>query len=156
MWLFQVYRKQKSPKLAMRVSISSVLGEHKTNVPRADYSVPRTLKHNSTLTCAARSGFWLSDCIMLLMYGADSMFCISCGFSVICCNKLCIPGVLNILAKILFKKQTKTGLKRIINILKQCILYLNFSYLKRHMAISLATGSLYAIWLLMVNHSPKI
>lgn len=107
MRLFQVYRKQKSQKLAMRVSISSVLGEHKTNVPRADYSVPRTLKHNSMLTCAARSGFWLSDCIMLLMYGADSMFCISCGFSVICCNKLCIPGVLNILAKILFKNKQK-------------------------------------------------
>ena len=34
------------------------------------------------------------------------MFCISCGFSVICCNKLCIPGVLNILAGSFFKKKT--------------------------------------------------
>lgn len=47
-------------------------------------------------TCEANSGFWDSDCIMLRMYGADSMFCISCGFSEICCIKLCIPGLLNI------------------------------------------------------------
>jgi hypothetical protein len=64
-------------------------------------------KYNYKLTCAARSGFWLSDCIMLLMYGADNMFCISCGFSVICCNKLCIPGVLNILAENLLKKRKR-------------------------------------------------
>lgn len=33
---------------------------------------------------------------MLRMYGAESMFCISCGFSEICCIRLCIPGLLNI------------------------------------------------------------
>jgi hypothetical protein len=28
------------------------------------------------------------------VYGAESIFCISCGFSIICCIRLCIPGEL--------------------------------------------------------------
>jgi len=43
---------------------------------------------------AAIFGSAANACNIDWVYGADSIFCISCGFSIICCMRLCIAGEL--------------------------------------------------------------
>lgn len=43
---------------------------------------------------AAIFGSAAKACNIDCVYGAESIFCISCGFSIICCMRLCIPGEL--------------------------------------------------------------
>lgn len=43
---------------------------------------------------AAIFGSAANACNIDCVYGAESIFCISCGFSIICCIRLCIPGEL--------------------------------------------------------------
>lgn len=42
---------------------------------------------------AAIFGSAANACNIDWVYGAESIFCISCGFSIICCMRLCIAGV---------------------------------------------------------------
>lgn len=66
------------------------------------------------------------------------MFCISCGFSVICCNKLCIPGVLNILAESLLKKKKRHCIKEKTKVKasKYNIYHMSFSELQMSIHIT--------------------